>query len=231
MKRVFFLYLFVHISGWAMSQDIELVATTSNENLTKKVSNNMQYLLPDFVDGTVYYLNTQTGKGKMNYNTVLGEMQFMTSDQQVMSLDNVSGVKEVIIGDRKFYPVKGDEFAEVLDYGNIQLLVKKKCQFTPHGKKTAYGGYSATSSITNYSGTNSSTRYLDLSTDELVMAKVDIVYYLISNNKRTAVKSMQVIYKQFPKNKVEIEKFVKANNIKLTDEDGMKSLVKYCSTL
>ena len=230
MKRVFFLYLLVHISGWAMSQ-AELVTTSSNDNLTNSMSSSKQYLLPDFANGTVYYKNTQTGSAKMNYNIVLGEMQFMTSDQKVMSLDNVSEVKEVIIGDRKFYPVSGEEFAEVLDYGNVQLLVNKKYEFSPHGKKTAYGGYSSTSSITNYGNIESGSRSLALSTDELLLAKIGVSYYLVLNNKRTAIKTLQAVYKQFSKNKAEVEKFVKENNIKITDEDGMKSLVKYCSTL
>ena len=79
------------------------------------------FLLPKFVDGTMKMKDGNIAGGKMNYNIVLDEMQFISDKNEILSVADPSAVTLVVIGDRKFYYLKNNFFELVAD-GNILLF-------------------------------------------------------------------------------------------------------------
>ena len=125
MKKCVFLYLLILVSAWANAQKREVVEAASGDDLNKKVS--IQYLFPEFTDGYVFYTGLPRSSGKLNYNMLLGEMQFMDSENKLLALGNVPDVQMISIGSRKFYPYDNKEFVEeLLVAGKIQLQIRRR---------------------------------------------------------------------------------------------------------
>jgi len=230
MKKYMFLWLLVPVL--VSAQNRQVIETSSGEDLTQKISSQFQYLFPEFTNGDVYFEGLPKGTGKLNYNMLLGEMQFLENGQ-VLALANVKDVMVVNIGNRKFYPFNGNEFTEeLMSTGKVKLRVRRKGNVAQHSKKGAYGAPSSTSSITSFSSINSDSRQYNLTVAENVLATLENFYYLVgTNNKYTFIKNIKTFTKQFPAHSAQIETFAKENNIRLNDEEDLKALLGFCSKL
>ena len=210
------------------AQKREIVEAASGEDLSKKASTQIQFLFPEFTNGEVYYVGTPKGNGKLNYNMLLGEMQFLENGK-VLALANVSDVAVVNIDNRKFYPFNDKEFTEeLLSTGKWKLRVRRKGNAASHSKRGAYGGYSSTSSITSYSSIDSDSRQHELSVIENVLISLNCFYYLVgTNGKYVLIRNLKTFTKQFPAHRAQIEAFVKEHNIKFDNENDLKKLLEY----
>jgi len=229
MKR--FIILLLLIPGLLSAQRRQVVATNSGEDLSQKVSTHIQYLFPEFTNGDVYQRGTRSS-GKLNYNMLLGEMQFLENNQ-VMSLANSRDVLVVNIDNRVFYPLNDKEFTEMLlTTGDHQLRVRRRGNVASHAKKGAYGTTSSTSAITSYTSIERDNRTHSLSVFEEVLVTVNYFYYLVGpNGKYVQIKNVRSFTKQFPAFRSQIEAFARENNIRFNDEDDLKKLLKFCSGL
>jgi len=229
MKK--YLFLLLLLPFWVSAQNRQVIETASGEDLSKKVSTQMQYLFPEFTSGDVYYKG-YNGKGKLNYNMLLGEMQFLENDQ-VMALANVRDVVMMNIDNRLFYPFNDKEFTEeLLSTGKYQLRVRRKGNVAQHSKKGAYGMDSSTSAITSYSSISSDNRQYDLTVAEKVLITMNYFYYLVGpNGKYILIRNAKTFTKQFSQYRAQIEEFVKEHKIRFDNEDDLKTLLKFCSNL
>ena len=229
MKKCIFLWLL--LPAWVSAQNRQVIEAASGEDLTAKVSTQIQYLFPEFTGGEVFYRNHR-GSGKLNYNMLLGEMQFL-ENEQVLALANVRDVIMVNIDNRKFYPFNDKEFVEeFLSAGKFQLRVRYRANAAQHSKKGAYGSSSSTSSITSYSSIQSDGRQYNLTVAENVLVTVNYFYYLVgTNGKYTLIKNAKTFTKQFPAYRTQIETFVKEHNTRFNNGEDLKALLEYCSKL
>ncbi len=232
MKKYFITGMLTLIVGWVHAQNKEVIQATSGDNLSNKVSAQMQFLFSKFTDGYVYYVGQQKISGQLNYNMLLGEMQFIDPTGQILALGNVPNVAMVTIDNRTFYPFDNKDFVEeLLSSNNIQLQVRRKGKMAQHTKKAGFGGVSSTSSVTSFSGIDSQSSNLSVTEDILIT--LDNFYYLVTPNskKRVLIKNQKTFTKQFPKHEAEIQTFVKDHQTRFDNEDDLKALVNYCGGL
>jgi len=230
MKKIIIL-LMLSLSGLMFAQGRQIVEATSGEDLGSKVSTNMQYLFPEFTDGQVFFLKSAQSNGKLNYNMLVGEMQFL-NNEEVLALET-KNVAVVSINNRIFYPYKGGEFSEeLLSTEKHKLRVIRKGSVVSHAKKGAYGTSSSTSSITSFSSVGGSGHIYNLSVSEDVLISVKNLYYLVGENgKYTQITNAKTFTKQFPALRTQIEAYVKEQRIRFDSEDDLKRLFAYCSEL
>jgi hypothetical protein len=137
MKQLM-IFTFFLLSNWIVAQEKQIIEASSDDDLTKMVSTQLQYLFPEFTRALIQYADPPRVVGQLNYNMLACEMQFMYHDE-VLALES-KGVVMIEIDNRKFYPFKKDEFVEELASANhYQLRVRHRCKMTPHSKKSAYG--------------------------------------------------------------------------------------------
>jgi len=229
MKKYLFLLLLLPV--WVSAQNRQVVEATSGEDLSQKVATQMQYLFPEFTIGDVFYKGHK-GIGKLNYNMLLGEMQFLENDQ-IKALANVKDVVVMKIDNRRFYPFNEKEFTEeLMSTGKYQLRVRRKGNVAQHSKKGAYGMDSSTSAITSYSSISSDNRQYDLTVAEKVLITLNNFYYLVgTNGKHILIKNVKTFTKQFPQYRTQIEEFAKERRIRFDNEGDLKALLEYCSKL
>jgi hypothetical protein len=231
MKK--YLFLILLLPGWVFAQNRQIVETASGDDLSGKVSTTMQYLFPEFSIGEVYFFNAPKGSGMLNYNMLVGEMQFMDNNE-VLGIANVKDVAMVNINNRRFYPFnnRGEFTEELFSTDQLQLRIRRKGNVAPFAKKGAYGTSSSTSSITSYSSVNSGDRQYNLSVASDVIISLRTFYYLVgTNGKLTQITNVKAFTKQYPAHRARIEAFAKERNIRFDREADLKALLVYCSEL
>jgi len=230
MKKYIFLLLLLPV--WVSAQNRQVLEAASGEDLSQKISGRMQYLFPEFTNGDVYFIGLPKGSGNLNYNMLIGEMQFLENGQ-VMTLANLKDVALVNIGNRRFYRFNDKEFAEeLLSTGTYQLRVRRKGNVAPHSKKGAYGTESSTSAITSYSSINEGGQQYNLTIAENVIISLNYFYYLVgTNGKYTLIKNAKTFTKQFPAYRVQIEAFIKEHKTRFDNGEDLKTLLEYCGKL
>lgn len=234
----------IHNSNVSKQLNLIVESKSDDDDFLKQVSHYMQYLFPEFTNGSVFYKEMST-KGKLNYNILLGEMQFVQNDQ-LFSLDNVQNVFQVVIDQRKFFPFKGDEFTEEI-YSNERygLRVRYKGNLTTYGKKGGYGMTSPAGSIStvtvavmnNAMSNNDNTvavnkfQKVDQMKEDMIIT-VDYFYYLVgSNGKYVMIKNKNTFTKLFKEHQLQIETFIKEHNVRMNNREDLIKLLEYSTNL
>ena len=231
MKK--YLFLIVLLPGWVFAQNRQIVEASAGDDLSGKVSTTMQYIFPEFTLGEVYFVNAPKGNGMLNYNMLVGEMQFLEKGE-VLGLADVKNVSVVNINNRKFYPFnsQGEFTEEIFSTDKSQLRVRRKGNIAPFAKKGAYGTSSATSSITSVSSVSSGDRQYELSVTGDVIISLRTFYYLVgANGKYTQITNVKAFTKLFPAHRAQIEAFAKERKSRFDNEAELITMLVYCSEL
>lgn len=187
------------------------------------------YLLPQFTDGIIKMKDGNAAGGKLNYNTVVDEMQFISVKNEILSLADPSKVVQVVIGDRKFYYLK-NYFFELVAEGNILLYSRIHVKRFEE-KVGAYGGSSSTSSITSVSSyTTDNGTLTKLSAGVKVSLQTEIIYYIALNGKYKLVLAKNDLFKLFPANKDLIKQEMEKQNIQFDSVDSFKKIIDWINT-
>lgn len=187
------------------------------------------YLLPKFTDGIIKMKDGNVAGGKLNYNTVIDEMQFITDKNELLSVADPSAVVQVVIGDRNFYYLK-NYFFELVSDGNILLFSRIHVKRFEE-KIGAYGGTSSTSSITSVSSYTSDNGTLTkLSAGVKVSLQTEVIYYVMVNGKYKLVLTKNDLFKLFPVNKDLIRQEIDKQNIKFDSVESFKKIIDWINT-
>src|SRR5204863_6297916 len=139
------------------------------------------YRFPNFTYGKVYFINSDSAKGKLNYNMLIRKMQFIDKRGDTLVLSGNNPIRLVAIDTTIFY-CNGEECVELLaGYPPAELAVAYKLKLADEQKVGAYGLPSSTQTIENTSSFVEN-NYRLLVGKDLVFTK-DTRYYFIDANK------------------------------------------------
>lgn len=216
-----------------LAQEAKLIKIKAGEDIQTAVAFTDKYRYSQFKDGKVAFFTGATTAGKLNYNLLLGEMQFIGPSGDTLSLANESTIKEIKIGENQFYYDPKNGYLEVkADYQSIKLAIKQLFRVAGIEKIGGYQQSSAVSSIKNYSilaTGNSSVKRLEAKGD-IVLSKENL-YFFIDQNSRFYKANKSNLLKIFVKNKKTIETYVREESIDFDNEESLKKILLFCSQL
>jgi len=234
MRETIFLVILMFSTLILQAQVFEVA---QGDDLSKAVPKESQYIFDEFVDGRVQFKNGTFTVGKMNYNVLLGVMQFMdTGTNDVLSLSNIDQINSVTIKGRRFIPAKvKEEFMEVMISGPISFGVRYKGDAISISKEGAYGSVStAVGGTTSYSVYSPGDNVLNqnLAIKEQIAVKLFSFCYLIKDGKPVAIKGAKTFLNTYPKDKTAaINSFVNEHKLNFNSLDGLIELVRYANGL
>ncbi len=191
-----------------------------------------RYRYPQFMIGNVVYRNGVSGAGKLNYNRLLGEMQFIDVKGDTMALADEQNIAHVTIGSDRFYVNPGKGCLEVIaDHKSVKLAKQVVIKSMRTEKKVAYGQSSGASSVATVQpySSNSSVHRIGSTGDQVV--KEEVSYFVVDQNDRYYLLNKSAIFKVFPKHKKEIEAYLNEQSVEFTEEADLKKLIQFCSEL
>ncbi|RDV15724.1 hypothetical protein DXT99_06855 [Pontibacter diazotrophicus] len=237
MKRTgWCIVIFIFLSGGSFVQ-AQQTATTfrvkTGESPVKVIPVELQYRYPSFQKGKVVYMNGNFTSATFNYNNLLGEVQFITPKGDTMALAGEPSLVSVLVGESTYLHNQEEEFLEVVaEFNAVKLGKRQKLEFAGADKVGAYGQASGASSIRNTStviGSNSQSYSLEQKGDVVFSEKV--AYFLIDERNQFHRVNKPSILKLFPKHRKQINAYLKEHSPDLSDEQDLKKLLQFCSTL
>lgn len=190
------------------------------------------YYYPDFKDGKVIFLSGVAHAGKLNYNMLSGEVEFINSKRDTLELDNMYTVSMVTFGPDSFYYDQQDKALLRLleDYKGTKLLAKEKYELSNIKSVGAYGlekNSTAPSSSSEYELNNTQNK---LKQNESMVFSTKTTYYITQNNSfLNANKSS--LFKLFPEHKTQLNNYIKANKTDFKKEEDVKKVLQYAVNL
>ncbi|MFO8022609.1 MAG: hypothetical protein R6U65_09105 [Perlabentimonas sp.] len=241
MNKIISICFAILLSFSAFSQnERNKVNVSSGDTLNYALSMGMQYIYPEFVEGTVYFDDRSRSKSFLNYNILVDEIHFINADDldydniksekdflKIAKKLNLKGVDFVIIGQDIFFNTKSGIMRLIANY-DVKLLQKNKVVLTNETRRGAYGQPIQTASIEQKSSfEDSRSGQVNLSTETVNEYSRQIKYYLYEDGKITPATKRR-FERTFRGLKSEIGEFVDAENIDFSNQADLKKLLMYC---
>jgi hypothetical protein len=186
------------------------------------------YQYPNFIQGLVVFKDGTSAPGRLNYNRLIAEIQFIDPKGDTLSLANEQMIKTAFIGSDTFYYSEG--YVRQLT-GGSRVKMGERIAFREYIQKPGAYGLSSATTATNTISVLLNRRSVDLNvSQELVLVKN--TNYLIGDKFNAfVVAEKNVILKMFPDNRSIIEDFIERNKISFTKSEHMVQLAKFLDTL
>lgn len=230
LKLLLLMLCWAALGTAAMAQ--KQIRVKADANVMNAIPMADRYRYPQFMTGTVTYRNGVAGSGQLNYNRLLGEMQFIDPKGDTMALADEQNVAHVSIGANHFYVNPGKGCPEVIaDHGSVKLAKQVVLKSMRTEKKVAYGQSSGASSVATvqpYSN-NSSVHRIGSTGDQMVQEEVS--YFIVDQNDRYYLMTKSAVFKVFSKHKKAIETYLNENPTQFTEEADLRKLIQFCSGL
>lgn len=151
MKALLF-FLGLGLASGSLRAQPDLIRVKDGPDLTKMLPNHQKYQYPEFIPGQVIYATGQSATARLNYNLLLGEMQFIQPAGDTLSLAAEYTIKYIAIQTDTFYYAPKNGYLRVTAYYHpVKLAVKQSLVNLPAYKVGAYEQASAVSAIRQYS--------------------------------------------------------------------------------
>lgn len=195
------------------------------ENLMKEM-----YLYPAFKEGIVEYKNGQLFKRALNYNRILGTIQFIDEKSDTLAIANEESVRSVSIG--------GDVFIynptclqTISSAGKVKLFKNESLHIADIRQTGAYGSKNTSSAIESPNQIYTWMSSYGIAVSEILLLSKITSFYIKADNHEIIPAGKKNILKIFAKNEDPIKEFIKSMNINFTKESDLLELTKYLSQL
>lgn len=186
-----------------------------------------QYLFPDFTSSYIYYKDGKVFQVPTNYDLFKNEFIFIDKDNEKKEFTDPGMIVSIKAGNRTFRLISGNEAAEVIQNDPIiliQYIGEKRIK-----KNLSMGGKTETASVDSYS--NLYSYGIEDNTNNIELANIRYQFYLDINKRLKRFSTEKQFLKLFPKQKEQLKKYMKENQVDFNSIDQVVKLCNYAFTL
>ena len=222
MKRCIFLpVLFIIVV--AKGQVYEKKTIQAGESLSEL----SYYLFPSFEDAAVKFKKGGTLVSKMNFNLLICQMQFIDEHGDTLNIDKPAEIQSIALSNNLFF-YDGGYYEIIAAADSSELAVLRTATYQPI-KIGALG-------LPNRNGTGvvSDTSLIVQSGEKRLVVREDIdvfkvtTYFLISPGSKKVRANKAGFLFFFPKDKKQIQTYIKENRPSFNKEAHLKKLFNFC---
>jgi hypothetical protein len=187
-----------------------------------------RYRYPDFTEGKVILKNGKVIPGKLNYNFLSGEMQFIQLGD-TLSLSNPKDLKSIIIAQDIFNWHNG--YLELIYSGKLNVYIKQSVIIKDIQKEGAYGTINRSAASESYGFVLTSGNSVKLIVrEDMVLQKSTEYYYSTPENAFIRFSKKNII-NVLPGKEDVIKTYIKSNKIDLDVREDLLKLAEFVSNL
>jgi hypothetical protein len=226
MKNFTFIILFCLVySHNCYTQMTSPIRVKAGEDLYDKLASEI-FLYPGFTRGIVQFRDGRMNQATLNYNMLIGEMQFINDKNDTLALANELTIKYITIAKDSFY-FSGGYLQFISGNASAKLVKKQIIKIVDQEKIGAYDQPTSTGAITSYSSIAGDLKTFKLDVrQDVVLAKLTTYYFADKYNNFFKATKKNVL-KYFPKKERELSDYVKSNNINFENENDLLKLLAF----
>lgn len=205
----------------------------AGESIKDVLGDSVIYRYSQFKDGVVFYKDGKFSRAPLNFNSITGDMEFISSSKDTLAIANEASIKYLTIQADTFYFDK--VFIEVIHSNATAKLGRLEIiKLTDIKKEGAFGQMSSTSSISTVSNLyNDNKSFYSNSQSYTLTERTDLSlqkesFFFIGddmNNFLPAAK--RNVDKLFSKKTSTLQPFIKENKIAFNKEDDLVELINF----
>ena len=199
------------------------------EKILDVIPRNEIYKYPEFKDGIVYLKDGTFGNGKLNYNSLLGEMQFIDPKGDTLSLADEKNISLISINKDTFYYGEGCNEL-IANYGKLKLAAKKILSLS-NRKKAGGLNQSGSGEIETFTTFSSKQSFKDLTITETLTFSERVIYYFGDHYNHFMIAGKKSLYKMYGEKNTKISEYLDQHKINFRDEDDLKKLCSFLQKL
>lgn len=201
----------------------------SRDDLLHKIDMQTAYVLPEFTESTVHYLDGSVTTSSVNICAFDNSLRFV-SGRDTMLVRNIDNVDFVLSPDRKFV-YRDKMMLEILRDGSpVSLAEKKRLKISE--PKMEQGSYGAVPPSSSAKMTTTDDFRLGESRSYGHLVSVDYSvswdYYLVTASGDVEKASRKAFLQAFPEQEDKIKAAIKEKKLKFDDRDDVLYLYDYC---
>ena len=176
---------------------------------------------PVFTPGTVTFKDGRSIKGTLNYNMVIGTVQFIDANSDTLSLANEETIQRVQINNDLFYFSRG--YFRVVD--SIKgMMISERIYFKNFSEKeSSYGMSSSTAASDNFGSILERRAYNLIAAEEMKLVK-QTEYAIFDQAGAMIYPDKKKLLKIFPDNKTAVSNYLTKNSADPRKEEDLRKL-------
>ena len=199
----------IHILLAAVLAGIFPAAAAAQDESKGDLTPEIYYLMPDFGQGMIWFSNQGPAEGKLNICAEDNTLRYLDKDGKEVVAASIDNVVKVQIDTAVFIRSEGAFYRIYPVSDEMAVAVRRDLDIQRDAQRGAYGSYSRTSSIREYS-----TLYADGVTYQLEKSKkypftVSETCFLYTGGKIVSF-SKRTLRKYFPQRKDDIDVYLKS---------------------
>ena len=218
------------VAGTASGQVIKKYKVNPGQKISEAIPQNEIYSYPEFTSGRVYLRNNSVSLVKLNYNSLLGEMQFIDPKGDTLSVADEKMISLVVIGTDTF--VYDNAYLKVIaSEGKVKLANNQFIEMT-NKERIGEFGQAGHGSIETYGKVSTSqSPPKDLVANEVLTMAKKSVYYIGDAYNQFKVANKKNVLDMYAKNETEVKAYLKENKVDFNSEKDMKQLIIFLKNI
>lgn len=213
----------LHTHGHAQKNQWTVKA---GESIEEALGDSVIYRYAQFMPGIVYYNDGKASRGYLNFNRIIGEMQFLAPGKDTLSVANETSIKYITIQTDTFYFDK--VYIELIHSNAAAKLGRLEIiKLTDFKKEGAFGQMISTSSIDALNSFYTGSQTYKLTQKSIVTLSKKTIFFIGNNDNDFVPAAKKNITKMFSKKSSTLESFIKENKIGFSKEDDLLKLVDF----
>lgn len=189
-----------------------LSLSAAAQDNTQGVTAEIYYLMPSFGQGMIWFSNQGPAQGKLNICAEDNSLRYLDKDGQEVVAASIDNVVKVQIDTAVFIRNEGVFYRIYSLSDELAVAVRRDLDIQRDAQRGAYGGYSRTSSIQEYSTFYADGIAYNLEKSDNYPFTVSETCFLYTEGKIVPF-TKRTLRKYFPQRKDDIDAFLKSGSL------------------
>jgi hypothetical protein len=210
------------------AQKKEIYTVTAGTKVQDCIPFQEMYRYPEFTDGNVFFKNGAHSGSQLNFNFLLGEMQYIQS-KDTLSIANEKDISLVTVAGDTFYFDNG--YVELISGGQIKVGIKQFFELRETVKKDSYGSAGSGSATDSYSTLQTPGKNYNLVINQDRIFEKTSKYYLATPTSGFVFFNKKQVMQLFPQKKDVIQNYLKSNKVDFNSKNDLLRFADFLRTL
>lgn len=217
-KNLIFICSILILNISLSAQKNELVTVKAGTRVIDYFPLKERYRYPEFISGKVLFKDGIYSNTRLNYNFLMGEMEFIQA-RDTLSILNKKNIRLIVIAQDTFYYDNG--YLEQITGGQFKVALKEYIKLKEVLSKDSYGTSSSGSATNSYGMLPVDGNFYKLAANKDMVFQRIQEYYFATASGGFIQFSRKNVLRQFPQKEGAIKVYLKSNKVDFSSRDDL----------
>ena len=198
------------IFGSVQAQYYKRITVEAGTKVADKFPPAVRYLYPQFVDGQVFMKTGAVNEASLNYNLLLGEIEFLQGKDTLVIARKKDVYVVTVALDTFIYK---SSYLKLIHSGTVKVCLRDKIELKDIVKKGAMGAPNRTSSVGSYSSLPLDGKLYELVPIDDMEFQRTVEFFILTSSGELVEFRKKNVMELYPAKEDEIQKYLKSNKV------------------